>query len=95
MGYMGFGMQRWIYTMRPRKPFSGKRQRGLDMDQDSPARRMNISGTATRNPRQLRENINQRVNEIGRKWLLDRIFNLVYVAILLGAVVYLLIKYVF
>ncbi|BAO77507.1 hypothetical protein WPG_3277 [Winogradskyella sp. PG-2] len=22
MGFMGFGMQKWIYTMRARKPFS-------------------------------------------------------------------------
>jgi len=26
MGFMGFGMQKWIYTMRPRKPFSMKRK---------------------------------------------------------------------
>ena len=95
MGYMGFGMQRWIYTMRPRKPFSGKRQRGPDMDQDTPARRMNISGTATRNPQRLRENINRRVNEMGHKWLLDRIFNLVYATILIGVVIYVLMKFIF
>jgi hypothetical protein len=27
MGYMGFGMQSWIYTMRPRKPFKGERSK--------------------------------------------------------------------
>ena len=26
MGYMGFGMQSWIYRMNPRKPFSTKRR---------------------------------------------------------------------
>lgn len=26
MGYMGFGMQKWIYTMRPRRPFSMDRK---------------------------------------------------------------------
>ncbi len=26
MGYMGFGLQKWIYTMRPRKPFSTERK---------------------------------------------------------------------
>lgn len=26
MGFMGFGMQKWIYTMRPRKPFSMERK---------------------------------------------------------------------
>ena len=26
MGYMGLGMQKWIYTMRPRKPFSLERR---------------------------------------------------------------------
>ncbi|SHH55079.1 hypothetical protein [Winogradskyella jejuensis] len=26
MGYMGMGMQKWIYTMRPRKPFSMERK---------------------------------------------------------------------
>jgi len=26
MGYMGMGMQKWIYTMKPRKPFSKKRK---------------------------------------------------------------------
>lgn len=26
MGYMGFGLQKWIYTMRPRKPYSIQRK---------------------------------------------------------------------
>ena len=26
MGYMGLGMQQWIYTMRPRRPFSMERK---------------------------------------------------------------------
>ena len=26
MGYMGFGMQKWIYTKRPRKTFEGIRK---------------------------------------------------------------------
>ncbi len=26
MGYMGFGLQRWIYNQQPRKPFSRKRK---------------------------------------------------------------------
>jgi len=26
MGYMGFGMQKWIYTMRPRRPYSMQRK---------------------------------------------------------------------
>ena len=26
MGYMGLGLQKWIYTMRPRKPFSMQRK---------------------------------------------------------------------
>ncbi|MCF8233727.1 MAG: hypothetical protein K9G67_02840 [Bacteroidales bacterium] len=95
MGYMGFGIQRWIYTMRPRKPFSGRRQRGTGMDQDTPARNMNISGTAIRIPQRLRENINQRMNEMGRKWLLDRIFTMAYAAILIGVVVYVLVRFVF
>lgn len=30
MGYMGFGMQKWIYTMRPRRPFSKERKHGYD-----------------------------------------------------------------
>lgn len=30
MGYMGFGMQKWIYTMRPRRPFTKARKAGFD-----------------------------------------------------------------
>lgn len=26
MGYMGFGLQKWIYTMKPRRPFSRDRK---------------------------------------------------------------------
>jgi hypothetical protein len=26
MGFLGLGMQKWIYTMRPRKPFSMQRK---------------------------------------------------------------------
>jgi hypothetical protein len=29
MGYMGFGMQSWIYRMRPRKPFSMERKKSF------------------------------------------------------------------
>lgn len=29
MGYMGLGMQKWIYTMRPRQPFSMKRKKAF------------------------------------------------------------------
>lgn len=31
MGYMGFGMQRWIYTLKPRKPFK-KREKSMGYD---------------------------------------------------------------
>jgi hypothetical protein len=31
MGYMGFGMQRWIYTLKPRKPFK-KREKTMGYD---------------------------------------------------------------
>ena len=30
MGYMGFGMQSWVYKMRPRKPFSMERKMSFD-----------------------------------------------------------------
>lgn len=30
MGYMGFGMQKWIYSMRPRRPFTKGRKAGYD-----------------------------------------------------------------
>lgn len=30
MGYMGLGMQKWIYTMRPRKPFSLERKGSIN-----------------------------------------------------------------
>jgi hypothetical protein len=33
MGYMGFGMQRWIYTQRPRKAFSKLSAQGMDVGQ--------------------------------------------------------------
>lgn len=29
MGFMGFGMQKWVYTMRPRKPFSMERKKSF------------------------------------------------------------------
>ena len=31
MGYMGFGLQRWIYTLKPRKPFK-KREKTIGYD---------------------------------------------------------------
>lgn len=30
MGYMGFGMQKWIYSIRSRRPFSRNRRTGYD-----------------------------------------------------------------
>ena len=32
MGYMGFGMQKWIYTQKPRKYFSRTRKRAGNSD---------------------------------------------------------------
>jgi tetratricopeptide (TPR) repeat protein len=67
MGYMGFGMQKWIYNQRPRRPFK-KREKigGHDtIDNYFAVKDIKIEGRTKLNPqsrKELLENINHRFN---------------------------------
>jgi len=50
MGYMGFGMQKWIYTQRPRKPFSKQRRDAVDVHERYSVNETNISGRTRISP---------------------------------------------
>jgi len=49
MGYMGFGMQKWIYTRRPRKPFSKRYLSTTNSIDTNSSKDLNTSGRTTKN----------------------------------------------
>lgn len=49
MVYMGFGLQKWIYTMRPRKPYSMQRK-GSFTDIPSYKRKFKLQPSKDINP---------------------------------------------
>lgn len=51
MGYMGFGLQKWIYNLKPRKPFKkGTKSAGQETHEFDKSKRFNLKETSTSNP---------------------------------------------
>lgn len=89
MGYMGFGLQRWIYAARPRKAFSKERKAAGDYLPDYHAPEMHVSGVTKRNTEDIDWEIKQMKVKIRRKWIADRILGGVLILVILAFLVYL------
>jgi tetratricopeptide (TPR) repeat protein len=68
MGYMGFGLQKWIYQMKPRKPFKkGNKIAGYETQDIHNQKEFNLKETYSTNP----EIIENRLKEAKKKSLLN------------------------
>jgi tetratricopeptide (TPR) repeat protein len=68
MGYMGFGLQKWIYQMKPRKPFKkGNKIAGYETQDIHNQKEFNLKETYSTNP----EIIENRLKEAKKKSLIN------------------------
>ena len=92
MGYMGFGMQNWIFRQRPRRAFSKDRKPTGDTIPRLVTKEFNISGRAQKNPEQIEQNKRYYLGRIRKRSIKDKIVSaLILAAIFLS--VFLLYKY--
>jgi tetratricopeptide (TPR) repeat protein len=79
MGYMGFGLQKWIYTMKPRKPFKKRSENFGYETNESHERRFKLKEQTLANPERLDERINKDRKRIKLNIKLDRIHSIIYI----------------
>lgn len=92
MGYMGFGMQNWIFRQRPRRAFSKDRKPTGDTIPRLVTKEFNISGRAQKNPEQIEQNKRYYLGRIRKRSIKDKIVSaLILAAIFLS--VFLLYKF--
>jgi hypothetical protein len=79
MGYMGFGLQKWIYNMKPRKPFSKSAKNAGYENYEQAHWEFKLKESCTSNP----EVIDKRLNEAKRRFKfnnrLDDIHSSIYI----------------
>jgi hypothetical protein len=74
MGYMGFGMQKWIYTQRPRKPFSKRRRVTGDTIEKYTANELKIAGRTHKSSTEKNRKIV--LERIGRRSFNNKVVNI-------------------
>lgn len=85
MGYMGFGLQKWVHRMNPRKPFQKRTKKAgyetLDINKPKEFRpEVSISS----NPSNLNNRIDKIKQRIKLRLRFDKIRSTIYILILLG-----------
>lgn len=72
MGYLGFGLQKWIYTMKPRKPFMKRSKKvGYDTIETTENKEFKLKDSVSTNPDILEDSINESKKRINRYFKLD------------------------
>lgn len=85
MGYMGFGLQRWIYTMKPRKPFQkGNKNPGYESVEFLNPQEFRPSTITTTDPKILEERIKASKKRIALRVRVGRIYSVLIIAGILG-----------
>ncbi len=85
MGYMGFGLQKWIYTMKPRKPFKkGNKSPGYDSEEFLNPQEFRPSVITTTDPEILKERIKASKKRIALRVRVGRIYSVLIIAGMLG-----------
>lgn len=88
MGYMGFGMQKWIYSQKPRKPFTKERTPGYDTLPTHATDEFSDCGLPSQNMESIEERISTGKRRILRKWIRNRLGDLILAAIILAIVIW-------
>jgi len=77
MGYMGFGLQKWIYSQKPRKPFK-KRESTLGQEYIDTERNFSIEGSFVPNPNGVEERIENSKKRNRLKSKLEKIQSIIF-----------------
>jgi cytochrome c-type biogenesis protein CcmH/NrfG len=91
MGYMGLGMQKWIYTQRPRKPFSKLRKLSIVTDKRFAIDDLKVGGRTHKNPS--KRDIKLVLERMGRTSLRNKLLNLLIAFAIILLTYVILIKY--
>jgi hypothetical protein len=88
MGYMGFGLQKWIYNMKPRKPFKKSNKNSGFENYDQSNREFKLKESYSSNPEILDERINEAKRRIKFNIRLDNIHSSIYIISLLALAIF-------
>jgi len=86
MGYMGFGMQNWIFRQRPRRAFSKDSKPTGDTVPRFVTKEFNISGRAQKNPEQIEQNKRYYLGRIQKRSIKDKIVSALILAAIFLAI---------
>lgn len=82
---MGFGLQQWIYSMKPRKPFKkGNKSPAYDSEEFLNSQEFRPSSTSTTNPDILEGRIQASQKRIALRVKVGRIYSILIIAGILG-----------
>jgi tetratricopeptide (TPR) repeat protein len=87
MGYMGFGMQNWIFRQRPRKPFSKERKPMGDTINFDKWDDLNIEGRTNRNPELAEKDIEEHLQEISNRRIKGKIYSGIILLFILSLII--------
>ncbi|MCK9451163.1 MAG: tetratricopeptide repeat protein [Bacteroidales bacterium] len=92
MGYMGFGLQNWIFRQRPRPAFSKDRKPTGDTIPRLDTKEFSIAGRTQKNPEQIEQNKRYYLDSIRKRSIKEKIVSsIILITILLS--VFLLYKH--
>ena len=87
---MGFGMQKWIYSQRPRRAFTKFKRRSFETEEVFTTKDLNISGRIHKNPtKQDRKILLEKLN---RNILRNKILSIIVIIVIISSVLILIIK---
>ncbi|MCD6660557.1 MAG: tetratricopeptide repeat protein [Lentimicrobium sp.] len=93
MGYMGFGLQKWIYQRRARKPFSKETQAGYNTIELPGGKKFTNAGIVSEGGDNLDERIETGKQRLRRQWLNYSYRNMAFALIIAGIVLWIIISF--
>ncbi len=94
MGYMGFGMQKWIYSQKPRKPFSKERTPGYDTLPGHSNDEFSDGGLPSQNMESIDERISEGKFRIKSHWIRNRIGDFIIASVIIVIIILVIIRFV-
>jgi tetratricopeptide (TPR) repeat protein len=83
MGYMGLGMQRWIYNHKIRRPFKYREGRGGYDSIDLKTRNFRLADTPTTDEKKIQEKIDSSRHILRHNILIGKLHSFIYIASIL------------
>jgi tetratricopeptide (TPR) repeat protein len=80
MGYMGFGLQKWIYNLKPRKPFKkGTKGKGYETHEFGNPKEFKLKETGTSNPALAELRLIETRKRIQLNTRIERLFSVLFI----------------